>query len=159
MKIRLLFLAMAAALIAASVGLTSCSKEDSGTEDVQPKNLEGTWVCANKETKEIEVAMTFDKGNNVVAFMEGIWLFCNVERTPTTMTLKGSQISMVNFKDYGNFTAKTIPFNVTIKFDYQQNGNTLVISNINATPALTVQFRQKYELTFDKIYQGESIIL
>lgn len=158
MKIRLLFLVMAAALMAASVGLTSCSKEDSGTEDVQPKNLEGTWVCTNEETKEVEVAMTFYRGNTATVNLEGLWLECNVERTATSMTLKGTKITMVNFKDFGNFTAKTIPFSVTVTFNYQQNGNTLVISNINATPALTIQFRQRYELKYDKVNEGEIFI-
>lgn len=45
MKIRLLFLAMAAALIAASVGLTSCSKEDGDVPGGVNSNFVGTWVC------------------------------------------------------------------------------------------------------------------
>lgn len=151
---------MAAALMAASVGLTSCNKDDGGgTEEVQPKSLEGTWICTDEATKEVEMALTFDKGNTALVNMEGMWLFGNVERTATTMTLKGTKITMVNFKDFGNFTAKTMPLSVTVTFNYQQNGKTLVISNINATPSLTIQFRQSYELKYDKVYEGACIII
>ena len=161
MKRRFFFSAiMMVAMMAASIGLTSCNKEDGGgTEEVQPKSLEGTWICTDEATKEVEMALTFDKGNTALVNMEGMWLFGNVERTATTMTLRGSQISMVSFQHFGNFTAKTMPLSVTVTFNYQQNGKTLVISNINATPALTIQFRQRYELTFDKIYEGACIII
>lgn len=160
MKTKVLFLVITmTAMMVASVGFTSCKNDEGGTEEVQPKSLEGTWICTNEGTKEIEVAMTFDKGSSVLVNLEGMWLFCNVERTATSMTLKGNQISMVSFKDFGNFTAKTMPFSVTVTYDYQQNGNTLIITNVKTTPALTVNLRNRYVLTFDKVYDGESFIL
>lgn len=42
MKSKLLFLVMAAAMLAASVGLTSCEKDDVGDMN---SNYVGTWVC------------------------------------------------------------------------------------------------------------------
>ena len=73
MKRNFLFVVMMAVMMAASVNLTSCGGDDDASEKpAQPAqtSLNGTWVNTT-ESNELAVALTFDSGNNVVAFIEG----------------------------------------------------------------------------------------
>ena len=161
MKKDLLFVCMMVAMMAASVGLTSCSKSDDQAEkpaDPAQTSLNGTWV--NKSaTNEVAVALTFDSGNSVVAFIEGKWFFCTANRTAGRMTLTGSQIRMEKFTDYGTFTATDLGVKATIVMDYELRNGMLIISNISISPNMGIGLLQTYGLTFDKVYMGESIIL
>ena len=160
MKQRFLMVAMMVVMIAASVNLASCSKSNSDTtpeKPDQPTSLNGTWLRTN-EANQVEVALTFDSGNSVVANIEGTWFFCTVDRTASRMTLKGNQIRMDDFTDFGTFTATTLPTGVTIVFDYEMKDGMLVIRNITMSPNLGIQLAPSYGLRFDKVYSGESFI-
>ena len=162
MKRSFLFLVMMAVMMAASVNLTSCGGDDDASEKpAQPAqtSLNGTWVNTT-ESNELAVALTFDSGNNVVAFIEGKWFFCTVELTASRMTLKGTQIRMENFKDFGSFTALDLNVRVTIGMDYELSNGLLVIRNITMSPSMGIGLLPSYGLRFDKVYdEGFSIIL
>lgn len=162
MKKNLFFVCMMVAMMAASVGLSGCSKSDSDpTEkpaDPAQTSLNGTWVN-HTESKQVAVALTFDTGNSVVAFIEGKWFFCTVERTASHMTLTGTQIRMENFTDYGTFTATDLGVKVTIGMDYELRDGLITISNITMSPNMGIGLLPRYGLKFDKVYMGESIII
>lgn len=160
MKKNLFFVCMMVALMAASVNLTSCSKSDSDpTEkpaDPAQTSLNGTWFCATAN-HEIEMAMTFDKGNSVVVFIEGVWFFCEINRTSSHMILTGNRINMQKFTDFGTFTA-FLGAEVTINLDYGLKNGLLVISNIQFSSRQDITPKPRYELTFDKVYDIDAKI-
>ena len=159
MKRSILFVVMMAVMMAASVNLTSCGGDDDASEKPAQTSLNGTWVNTT-ESNELAVALTFDSGNNVVAFIEGKWFFSTVECTASRMTLKGTQIRMENFNNFGSFTALDLNVRVTIGMDYELSNGLLVIRNITMSPSMGIGLLPSYGLRFDKVYdEGFSIIL
>lgn len=164
MKQRIFTVVMMAVMMTASVGLASCggSDGDAPEKPVQPAqqtSLNGSWVNLDGTTKEVAMALTFDTGNSVVAFIEGAWFFCTVERTASRMTLSGTQIRMESYKDFGTFSAIDLGVKVTITMDYELQQGLLTVSNISMSPSMGIGLLPCYGLTFDRVYQGESIIV
>lgn len=164
MKQRIFTVVMIAVMMTASVGLASCggSDGDAPEKPVQPAqqtSLNGSWVNLDGTTKEVAMALTFDTGNSVVAFIEGAWFFCTVERTASRMTLSGTQIRMESYKDFGTFSAIDLGVKVTITMDYELQQGLLTVSNIAISPNMGIGLLPRYGLTFDRVYQGESIIV
>ena len=141
--------------------LTGCSKSDDGTDTPQvtdPTTQAGTWISTNT-LNEVELAMTFDGADNVVINLEGLWFFGTISRQSGHLSMRGSQIEMASFTDFGTFTAKTLPLSITINCDYNvEPPQQLVISNITTTPNLQLAMKSTYRLRFDKVYRGESHI-
>ncbi len=150
---------MAAAMLAASVGLTSCKKDDDGMDPAK-SDLQGTWLSVNPDNNTLMMSLTFSySGKDVMAHIEGGWFDCTVERTPESMTLTGRQVRMATFTDYGNYLAKVVKPGVTITFDYAKNGDQLEVSNVRMTPEIITQFNPRYTLKFDKVYSGQAGVI
>lgn len=151
---------MMVAMMAAGVGLTGCSKDDDGgsTGGGALSDLTGTWISVNKQEKMIHAALTFSSGNSVDVLLEGAWFVCTAERTADKMILKGSQVLMIDFDDFGNYAAKPVKSNITITFNYKRNGTQLIIDNITMDPEVA-SFNPRYEFEFDRVYNGTAILL
>ena len=139
--------------------LTGCSKNDEGGTDTpqvtDPTTQAGTWISTNK-LNEVELAMTFYSSDNVLINLEGLWFFGTMERQSGHLSMRGSQIEMASFTDFGTYTAKIQPLSITINCDYKvEPPQQLVISNITTTPILQLRLKSTYRLRFDKVYRGE----
>ena len=142
--------------------LSGCSKSDEGGTDTpqvtDPTTQAGTWISTNT-LNEVELAMTFSTNDYVLINLEGLWFFGSMERQNGHLSMRGSQIAMASFTDFGTFTAKTLPLSITINCDYKvEPPQQLVISNITTTPNLQLAMKSTYRLRFDKVYRGESHI-
>ena len=143
--------------------LTGCSKSDDGGSDVpqvtDPTTQAGTWITTNTQN-EVELAMTFYGGDGVLINLEGLWFFGTMERQNGHLSMRGSQIAMASFTDFGTYLAKIQPLSITINCDYKvEPPQQLVISNITTTPILQLHLKSTYRLRFDRVYMGESAIL
>ena len=149
---------MAAILMAASVGLTGCTKDDG---DVKPgqSDIAGTWQCVDADTRHVKAALTFDKGHGVIAHFDGATFYCKADREQDRMTLTGDRITFVTFTNWGDFLARTVRKGYTITFDYSRNGKSLTISNIIIKPAVNIPLQQQYELLYDGIHDGNAGII
>lgn len=97
--------------------------------------------------------------DQVLINLEGLWFFGTISRTTGHLSMRGSQIAMANFTDFGTYTAKIQPLSITINCDYKvEPPQQLVISNITTTPHLQLALKSTYRLRFDKVYRGESYI-
>ena len=142
--------------------LMGCSKNDDGGADTpqvtDPTTQAGTWISTNT-LNEVELAMTFYSSDNVLINLEGLWFFGTMERQNGHLSMRGSQIAMASFTDFGTYTAKIQPLSITINCDYKvEPPQQLVISNITTTPNLQLALKSTYRLRFDKVYRGESYI-
>ena len=142
--------------------LSGCSKSDEGGTDTpqvtDPTTQAGTWISTNT-LNEVELAMTFSTNDYVLINLEGLWFFGSMERQNGHLSMRGSQIEMAKFIDFGTYTAKTLPLSITINCDYRvEPPQQLVISNITTTPNLQLAMKSTYRLRFDKVYRGESHI-
>ena len=142
--------------------LTGCSKSDDGNTDTpqvtDPTTQAGTWISTNT-LNEVELAMTFSTNDYVLINLEGLWFFGTMERQNGHLSMRGSQIAMAKFIDFGTYTAKVQPLSITINCDYKvEPPQQLVISNITTTPNLQLALKSTYRLRFDKVYRGESYI-
>lgn len=143
--------------------LSGCSKSDDGGSDVpqvtDPTTQAGTWICTNTQN-EVELAMTFYTNDYVLINLEGLWFNGTMERQNGHLSMRGSQIQMAKFTDFGTFTAKVVPSGtLVIDCDYKvEPPQQLVISNITTTPILQLRLKSTYRLRFDKEYRGESFI-
>ena len=142
--------------------LSGCSKSDDGGTDTpqvtDPTTQAGTWISTNT-LNEVELAMTFSTNDYVLINLEGLWFFGSMERQNGHLSMRGSQIEMAKFIDFGTYTAKTLPLSITINCDYKvEPPQQLVISNITTTPNLQLAMKSTYRLRFDKVYRGESYI-
>lgn len=161
MKRRILMCVMMAAMVAASVNLTGCSKSDSDStteQPSQPKSLTGTWVCLDKAMNTVSAALTFDNSNYVLAHFEGAWFFGEMTRTESKMTLKADLLQMESYTDFGSFKAKKTGSSTTITFDCAVKDGVMTISSIRMQPDMMVPTKQSYELNYDRIYSGGTII-
>ena len=139
--------------------LTGCSKNDDGTDTPQvtdPTTQAGTWISTNT-LNEVELAMTFYRPDGVLINLEGLWFYGTMERQNGHLSIRGSQIAMAKFIDFGTFTAKVVPSGtLVIDCDYKvEPPQQLVISNITTTPILQLALKSTYRLRFDKVYRGE----
>ena len=142
--------------------LSGCSKSDDGGSDTpqvtDPTTQAGTWISTNT-LNEVELAMTFSTNDYVLINLEGLWFFGSMERQNGHLSMRGSQIAMAKFIDFGTYTAKVLPLSITINCDYKvEPPQQLVISNITTTPNLQLALKSTYRLRFDKVYRGESYI-
>lgn len=142
--------------------LSGCSKSDDGGSDApqvtDPTTQAGTWISTNT-LNEVELAMTFYNDDQVLINLEGLWFFGTISRTTGHLAMRGSQIAMASFTDFGTYVAKIQPLSITINCDYRvEPPQQLVISNITTTPNLQLAMKSTYRLRFDKVYRGESAI-
>lgn len=143
--------------------LSGCSKSDDGGSDTpqvtDPTTQAGTWISTNT-LNEVELAMTFYNDDQVLINLEGLWFFGTISRTTGHLSMRGSQIAMAKFIDFGTYTAKVVPSGtLVIDCDYKvEPPQQLVISNITTTPNLQLAMKSTYRLRFDKVYRGESYI-
>lgn len=149
---------MMAAMVAASVNLTSCSKDDDDAETSKQSDLKGTWLCIDEPVRELDVALTFDGANNVIAHFEGLWASCEVNRTDSSMTMTGRQITMSSFTNYGSFIARYLPKEVSINFDYEITDKLMTITNVSIEPDFGIKLKHSYTLYYDQVYLGNWLI-